>query len=79
MPASPIFDSRTMQSTPESGGGAGRDGTKCRKGNKVHLVVDTLGYLLALYLTPAHKRDRTRGADLANRVQTETGETVEIA
>jgi transposase len=79
MPTAAIFDSRTMQSTPESGRRAGYDGAKRRKGNKVHLAVDTLGHLLALCVTPADEQDRTQVAELAKRVQTETGETVEIA
>ena len=79
MPTAAIFDSRTMQSTPESGGRAGYDGAKRRKGNKVHLAVDTLGHLLALCVTPADEQDRAQVAELAKRVQTETGETVEIA
>ena len=47
-PTAAIIDSRTLQSTPESGGRAGYDGAKRRKGSKVHLAVDTLGHLLAL-------------------------------
>ena len=39
------LDSRTMQSTPESGARAGYDGAKRRKGAKVHAAVDTLGHL----------------------------------
>jgi hypothetical protein len=42
-----ILDSRTVQSTPESGARAGFDGHKKRKGSKVHIAVDTLGHLLA--------------------------------
>src|SRR5262245_232144 len=78
-PTAAIFDSRTMQSTPESGGRAGYDGAKRRKGNKVHLAVDTLGHLLALHVTAADEQDRAQVAELAKRVQAETGETVEIA
>jgi hypothetical protein len=37
-PSAAIFDSRTMPSTPESGGRVGYDGAKHRKGNKVHLA-----------------------------------------
>src|SRR5262245_21598913 len=44
MPSTAIFDSRTLQSTVESGERAGYDGAKRRKGNKVHLAVDTLGH-----------------------------------
>jgi transposase len=79
MPTAAIFDSRTLQSTVESGSRAGYDGAKRRKGNKVHLAVDTLGHLLALCVTAANEQDRAQVAELAQRVQTETGETVEIA
>lgn len=78
-PTAAIFDSRTLQSTPESGGRAGYDGAKRRKGNKVHLAVDTLGHLLALSVTAADEQDRAQVSELAKRVQAETGETVEIA
>ncbi len=44
-PTAAILDSRTVQSSPESGGRAGWDGRKRRKGSKVHLAVDTLGHL----------------------------------
>jgi len=79
MPTAAIFDSRTLQSMVESGSRAGYDGAKCRKGNKVHLAVDTLGHLLALCVTAADEQDRAQVAELAERVQAETGETVEIA
>lgn len=79
MPTASIFDSRTLQSTVESGRRAGYDGAKRRKGNKVHLAVDTLGHLLALCVTAANEQDRAQVAELAERVQAETGETVEIA
>jgi transposase len=78
-PTAAIFDSRTLQSTVESGSRAGYDGAKRRKGNKVHLAVDTLGHLLALCITAADEQDRAQVAELAERVQAETGETVEIA
>jgi transposase len=79
MPTASIFDSRTLQSSVESGARAGYDGAKRRKGNKVHAAVDTLGHLLALCVTPANDQDRDQVAELAKRVQAETGETVEIA
>jgi transposase len=78
-PTAAILDSRTLQSTPESGARAGYDGAKRRKGSKVHLAVDTLGHLLALCVTAADEQDRAQVAELAKRVQEETGETVEIA
>ena len=78
-PTAAILDSRTLQSTVESGRRAGYDGAKRRKGNKVHLAVDTLGHLLALCVTAADEQDRAQVGELARRLQAETGETVEIA
>ncbi len=75
-PTAAIIDSRTLQSTPESGGRAGDDGAKRRKGSKVHLAVDTLGHLLALCVTAADEQDCAQVSELAKRVQEETGETV---
>src|SRR3954468_20847314 len=39
-PTAMILDSRTIQSTPESGPRAGYDGYKRRRGSKVHMAVD---------------------------------------
>jgi transposase len=68
-PSAALFDSRVLQSTPESGGHAGYDGAKRRKGSKVHVTVDTLGHLLTLLVTPANEQDRAQVAELAQRVQ----------
>ena len=78
-PSAAILDSRTLQSTPESGGRAGYDGAKKRKGSKVHIAVDTLGHLLALKVTPADEQDRTQVEALAQAVQHTTGNNVELA
>jgi transposase len=78
-PTAVILDSRTLQSTPESGGRAGYDGAKRRKGSKVHAAVDTLGLLLALKVTPADEQDRAQVGTLAEQVQAVTGDTVELA
>jgi transposase len=78
-PRAAILDSRTLQSTPESGGRAGYDGHKRRKGSKVHLAVDTLGQLLAVLVTPANEQDRAQVAALAEQIQEATGESVEVA
>jgi transposase len=78
-PSAVILDSRTLQSTPESGGRAGWDGAKRRKGSKLHLAVDTLGHLLAAHVTPADEQDRAQVERLAAAVQAATGESVEIA
>ena len=78
-PSAAIFDARTMQSTPESGGRAGFDGHKKKNGSKVHIAVDTLGHLLALKVTPANEQDREQVADLAANVQKATDYHVELA
>lgn len=78
-PSAVILDSRTLQSTPESGGRAGYDGAKRRKGSKVHAAVDTLGHLLALKVTAANEQDRAQVEALSQAVQATTGETIELA
>lgn len=67
-PAAVIPDSRTLQSSPESGARSGYDGAKRNKGSKVHLAVDTLGHLLALHITPAHERDCDQVGQLAEHI-----------
>jgi len=78
-PSAVILDSRTLQSTPESGPRAGYDGAKRKRGSKVHIAVDTLGHLLALHVTPANEQDRAQVERLATHVQAVTGDTIEIA
>jgi transposase len=78
-PTAAVLDSRTLQSTPESGGRGGYDGAKRRKGSKTHMAVDTLGHLLALHVTAADEQDRGQVAKLAADVQAATGDSVELA
>ena len=78
-PTAVILDSRTIQSTPESGARAAYDGAKRRKGSKVHAAVDTLGHLLALHVTPADAQDRAQVALVTAAVQDVTGDHVEVA
>jgi transposase len=78
-PTAVILDSRTLQSTPESGARAGYDGAKRPKGTKLHLVVDTLGQLLALHVTPANAQDRAQVGELVQQVQAITGDHVTLA
>lgn len=77
-PSAAIFDSRTLQSTPESGHRAGYDGAKRRKGSKIHAAVDTLGNLLSLHVTPADDQDRAQVGKLAEAVQNVTASHVEL-
>lgn len=78
-PSAAVCDSRTLQSSPESGHRAGYDGAKRRKGSKIHAAVDTLGNLLALHVTPANEQDRAQVGELAQAVQEVTGSAVELA
>jgi transposase len=78
-PSAAIFDSRTLQSTPESGPRAGDDGAKRKRGSKVHMAVDTLGHLLGLHVTAADEQDRAQVAQLAEQVQAATDASVEVA
>ena len=78
-PSAAILDSRTLQSSPESGHRAGYDGAKRKRGSKVHIAVDTLGQWLALRVTAADEQDRAQVKALVAQVQEVTGETVEIA
>jgi transposase len=78
-PTAAILDGRTLQSTPESGGRAGFDGAKKKKGSKIHMAVDTLGNLLALKVTAANEQERAQVAELTARIQEVTGGTVEVA
>lgn len=78
-PSASVIDSRTLQSTPESGHRAGYDGAKRKKGSKIHMAVDTLGHLLALHVTPADQQDRSRVKQVAKEVQKATGQSVELA
>jgi transposase len=59
-PSAAIFNSRVLQSIPESGGHSGYDGAKHSFGSKVHVVVDTQGHLLTLLVTPANEQDRAQ-------------------
>ncbi|WP_407540851.1 IS5 family transposase (plasmid) [Deinococcus radiomollis] len=78
VPTVAIVDSRTLQSTPESGGRAGYDGGKKRKGSKIHLAVDTLGNALTMLVTPADEQDRAQVFDLCKQLQDVTEGAVDV-
>ena len=78
-PSAVVLDSRTLQSTPESGHRAGYDGAKRKKGSKIHMAVDTLGHLLALHVAPATEQDRAHVEQLGREVQDACNDSVELA
>ena len=51
------MDAQSVKTVEESGRIRGYDAHKCVKGRKRHLLVDTLGLPLSLYVTPANVHD----------------------
>jgi putative transposase len=49
---------QSVKTTEQSGGIKGYDGGKQVKGRKRHVLVDTLGLLLSVYVTPANTSDQ---------------------
>ena len=60
-PSAAIMDVQSVKTVEESAGICGFDAHKHVKGRKRHILVDTLGLLLSVYVTPADFHD-TRGA-----------------
>ena len=85
-PSAVIYDGQTLQGSIESGERAGYDGYKKKRGSKVHIAVDTLGYLLAVVVTPANEQERylihacvNHVEALSPQVQEITGRNVSLA
>ena len=66
-PTAAILDSQTVK-TGDQGGPCGYDAGKKTKGRKRHILVDTLGFLLAAYVAPADEQDRDGARTLLSRV-----------
>lgn len=60
-PSAAIMDAQSVKTVEESARISGFDAHKCIKGRKRHLLVDTLGLPISVYVTPADMHD-TQGA-----------------
>jgi transposase len=66
-PTAAILDSQSVKSDPH-GGDVGYDAAKKIKGRKRHLLVDTLGLILGVLVTPASTPEREGAQALLTRV-----------
>jgi transposase len=65
-PTAAILDSQSVKSDPH-GGNVGYDSAKKIKGRKRHLLVDTLGLMLGIVVTPANTTERDGAQTLLQR------------
>ena len=66
-PTAAILDSQSIKSDPH-GGAVGYDAGKKIKGRKRHLLVDTLGLVLGIQVTPASTPEREGAEALLSRI-----------
>ena len=67
-PSVGIVDSQTVKHSLWGAGEKGFDGNKKIKGRKRHIIIDTLGLILAVVVTVANRHDSKGGKSLLKRV-----------
>src|ERR671911_1210650 len=68
-PTAALMDSQSVKTTEESAHPSGYDAHKNVKGRKRHLLVDTLGLVLSVYVSPADVQDRGGAQGLLARLK----------
>ncbi len=67
-PSEVILDSQSVPTAPMVHRSVGYDAAKARKGRKRHLVVDTLGLMMAVAITAAHIPERAGGQQVLEKL-----------
>lgn len=74
-PSAAVIDSQSTRISPQ-GGAQGFDAGKKVKGRKRHLVVETLGLILAVVVSSAAIQDRDAAAAALTQAQAKTGQSI---